>query len=257
MSAPVGQCLQHPETPTAETCPRCGSFMCARCVTTLFSRRYCSTCAARDDVNWLEVYRRSRLGKRDGLTWAALGFSLLWGFLALVQLTNYQRPLDLVIALMLLLQAAHGIAFFARYTFTRHALPLLALVWLGIAVGFENAAFGVMTVGNLATWLAVLTDTGNKLFFQLPVPEPKLLKHWKLYGDNPLSVTAGQLTVLGLFVPPVVPFALVLAIVALTRVNPNATPPVGKRWSCIGYIFVSGALCLMWGTMLVAELSRR
>ena len=80
-----------------------------------------------------------------------------------------------------------------------------------------------------------------RLFFRLEVPRPELQRYYRLHHDNPTARMALQVAVLGLVFPFVGVFALGLGVAGLTRVDPKATPPVGKRAHAIAAMLLGAA----------------
>ena len=62
------RCLEHPDLEAVGTCSRCGRFVCAVDQRTVGPRQFCEQCAARPEVDYLEVL--SRVGDADA---SALG----------------------------------------------------------------------------------------------------------------------------------------------------------------------------------------
>ncbi len=242
----MGVCAQHLAVEATVTCARCGAFVCRACERPVHGVIYCVSCAQRPDVNWLETWRQSQLGRREGLAFLALVMSVVWALATVGTWRSVSSPGDGVVVGLLALQTLHGFAFFKGVTFSRIALLLLAFAWAALWAADNVEWAAVMAVVNLVSWFVVLVDTGNKLFFRLEVSEAALEKHWRLYGDNPLSMTASQLAMLALFIPPMAPVALVTAGVALSRVDATAVPPVGNRWRCITSLLFSAVLTVGW-----------
>jgi hypothetical protein len=100
--------------------------------------------------------------------------------------------------------------------------------------------------------IAAYFDTRNKLFFKIDVPEAKLLKLWDRMRNNVIASTGLALGVLGLLVPGAGIFGLVCSLIGLSRVNPKAEPPIGKRGHAIAGIVLSVIGTLLWGGLIAA-----
>lgn len=80
----------------------------------------------------------------------------------------------------------------------------------------------------------------------MPVPRATLHAHFKREGSNPLAVHASRLALLGLFLPGVGLLSLVMGVVAITRIDSKAVPPVGNLSAALGAIVFSLFTSLFW-----------
>jgi hypothetical protein len=135
-----------------------------------------------------------------------------------------------------------GVAFFFGQRWARFgmlgafALGLLPLVQLPQVAPVAGVTFffGVLI------WLAVITSTLNKLFFKLEVPQRELQKAWDLFANNTLARAGFLLGLSSLLMWPVGFVGLPVSIVGLTRVDPKAMPPIGRKGQAIaGIVFSS------------------
>ncbi len=239
------------------TCTRCGSFVQTADVRLMFDKPFCATCAARPDVNYLEAFRLKYWGKRDSWAWL-IGIGTPFTVLAIVGGIASEAWLSLPGQLASLV---FGVAFFlgqrwARWgmlaAFTLNFLPLLQTPELAI-VAVISLLFGA------AIWVSIITSTLNKLFFKLEVSQKELQKAWDLFANNTLARAGFLLGMTSLLMWPVGFLALPVSIVGLTRVDPNAMPPIGRKGQAIaGIVFSSvGVIAsLAMGFSMVATTTR-
>ncbi|MCP3104928.1 hypothetical protein LZ198_39290 [Myxococcus sp. K15C18031901] len=235
--APV--CAIHPEREANATCQRCGNFTCLECAHRVQDQVYCAACASRPDVNYLEEFKLRVWGRRDANAWAvAFGTAvmLLATFAALV----YQ---DWSLAALLAMATGVGVAFFLGVGWARPALVVTPVV-LG-AFGMLRVGAGAVVAGFLlfVVALQVHLDTRTRLFFRVQVPRTELKRLWELRVNNPVARHALTLGIGAFFLPLLAPLAIVLGVVGLRRVDPNARPPIGRKEHALGGI-VLGVLAL-------------
>ncbi len=241
-------CAAHPTEAALGNCTRCGAFVCRLDSRELDGQRYCETCAARPDVDWLEAFRLKHWGKRDGWAW-------LFGIFA---------PIELAAGIAMLLQPeTRGVAFFVIASAVSGALWWLRVKqarWLTLAVFGGQAFFVAATVNGwliasniipALILLSVIFATRTKLFFQIDVDREELKRMWNLYANNQMARYALSVGILGLLVWPAAPIALLCGIVGLARVDPDARPPIGRKGSAIAGI-VLGVIGTGIGTAVVA-----
>ncbi len=255
-------CAEHPDRPAIGACLRCGRFVCEQDSRTLDDELYCSTCAARPDVDWLEAFRRRYWGKRD--TWAWLVgagglFSLLWVptlFTEGRQLDSAGPGFAAFLAVQRLVVVAVCFGFWGGLRWARVA-------FLGLPAGV--AAIDVLVSRRLASAfpavlpmifaIAIFLDTRNQLFFRVPVSRARLLRAWNLYANNVVARTGFQLSLAGLLIPLFAPLAVAFSLVGLHRVDPGARPPIGRKGQAIAGI-VLGSIGTLWGLWLAFRLWR-
>jgi hypothetical protein len=158
------------------------------------------------------------------------------------------------IAVGLLLSGVGYLLFWSGHTTGRPALVAVTAIGtvLSVAKGQLPNIFAIVFC------VLALINPRTKLFFKLEVPERDLAAAWLAQHDNlPAQWAAGfgllsivsvvsyseswkfAFGTLGLAL-----LSMVLSVVGLRRVKPNAVPPVGRRSSAIlgGIIAVFGAL---------------
>lgn len=269
LSLPVTQqarCALHPDRPATLTCARCGAFICDTDRRQLGAGVFCPACAVRPDVDYLEAFRQSVWGKRDGWTWL-VGFGAALNGLGAISALLTGAPVYGVVGLC---AAAVGVCYFLGMRWARVGLlvtPLLVAAGGLVAsfsspllTAFERGQRAGTFLGSMLIPMLVLTamhfDTRNRLFFKLEVPREKLQKAWDLYSNNPMARAGLFLAVVSLIVPGLGLVSLPLSIVALTRVNPAAHPPIGRKGQAIAGIVFSGLSVVGWGAVFVASLLR-
>jgi len=216
---------------------------------------YCEPCSLRADVNWLEAYRLSLWGKRDGWAWLIGLGSVLNVALFVVGLVSTNPVLIVQGAFA----AAVSVCFWLGQPWARYGLVassvLSVLVILGQGGDPEQVgqALGRVLIPFLITLYIVFGDTRNKLFFKIAVPEAKLRKLWETFANNVVARYGFLLGLLGLLLPPLGLIGLILSIIGLRRVDPNARPPIGRKGYAIAGIALGG-LGTTWGLVLVGSI---
>jgi hypothetical protein len=243
------RCAAHPDRPAAGTCQRCGAFACGEDLREVAGKVLCGSCAARPDADYLEAFRLRYWGRRDAFAWtwaATLPLFIAWmagGFLA--RTTS--------IALFNLAVAAAGTAYVLGPTWARGLVFVLPASSLACAtsVAFENQgpADGAGRTGAFLACLlaaapplliavAVYRDGRSQLFFKVPLSRERLQKAWDLHANNGPARTGFILSLAGLTVPGLSLVGLALSIYGLTRVDPAAHPPIGRRARAVaGIVF--------------------
>lgn len=237
------RCERHPEELITGACARCGVFLCAKEQVLVGAKAFCAACASRPEVSWLEQLRAKGLGVRDAWCWMFLGLSVLEliAFVAFTadlvhELSSGRRSPAVrlpervpALTLLVTMTALHA-SFLAGKPWIRWSIGVLPVVGGVVAVVRDQvgvAAFWALMFMFAATsW----TDTRSKLFFRLHVPDAELEKYHTRNLENPAAQWAGRLAAVGLLVPFAGLAAIVLGVVGLSKVNPTASPPVGKRF---------------------------
>ncbi|WP_375769313.1 hypothetical protein NR798_00095 [Archangium gephyra] len=256
MSAPAAStalpeappCPRHPEQPAVGTCTRCGGFYCEAEALRHEERTYCEACGVLPEVGHLEGMKRKLWGKRDGWAWlmlasaplhlaftVAMGMDGLWHWAVLGAADT----------------AVVG-AWFLGVRLARPALLLLPPLWLGgfLLKGRDLwVLVPLVPAMGLALWL--YASTRVRLFFQLEVDGERLERLWDARENNPLARLALVCGLAGLVVPVVAPLAMLLGLVGLHRVNPGATPPIGKRMHALAGVMLGGVSVVGWTGFLL------
>ncbi len=243
----TSRCASHPEEAASGTCTRCGTFHCEQCRRVIFHKPYCGTCAQRPDINYLELFRLKLWGKRDAWAWKmALYGAGLAGYAGLMGVSGEYVP-----ALLTGACAGLCVAFFLGVPWSRLALILTPLSFLGVCLALEQYPT-LIPLGLIFLFaLFAYGDTRSRLFFRQEVPEPRLQRLWHQRENNPLARHAASFGLGGLFFPPFAPVAVVLGVMALWRVNPDAMPPVGRKGQSItaivlGLVTMGAWLVSLW-----------
>jgi hypothetical protein len=243
----VTECPKHPGIESVGTCERCGRFFCAAERLEFDGKSYCGECGARDDVDWLGKHYRKLEGTRSGFVW----FLLLLGMMAtagsLGALVNSENWKERGFFLGMLLIGLSLMSLMSGRKESRFVLlggSVLAAVLLASATDEPWSA--LLTLPALVLAGLSFTDVRTRLFFRIPVDRVALRRHFDREGSNPLAVRASRLALVGLFVPGVGLLSLVMGVMALTKVNSKAVPPVGNVSAALGAIVFSLFTSLMW-----------
>ncbi|AFE03206.1 hypothetical protein COCOR_00005 [Corallococcus coralloides DSM 2259] len=260
-----GRCAVHPDLPAGGTCSRCGSFFCADCATSvsgLGARLYCQACAARPDVNYLETLRQRYWGRRDGWAWMVGGVTLLLCVTTAAALAQWglRATKESLFTLLLLVPVPVGVAFFLGRRWARHALIVTPLV-MAVAADFLHRdgrfLYALCVSLGLIFALRIHRDVRNQLFFRLPVPPGTLQALWNERFNNPMARQASRFGFSALFMPMIAPVAVICGVVALRRVDPKATPPIGRRNQALMGLVLGLVSPLLWGFVLLLLLTDR
>lgn len=263
--AQQGRCAVHPDLPAGGTCSRCGSFICADCATSVAGlgvRLYCQACAARPDVNYLETLRQRYWGKRDGWAWVVAGVTLLLCVATAAALAEWgvRATKESLFTFLLLLPVPVGVAFFLGQRWARHAMlitPLVVAVVANALAPDGRFLYFLCAIPSLVTGLRIHRDARNQLFFRLPVPPGALKLLWNERFNNPMARQASRFGFSALFMPLLAPVAVICGVVALNRVDPKATPPIGRRDQALLGLVLGLVSPLLWGGFLLLWLSDR
>ncbi|MBN9681409.1 hypothetical protein JYJ93_03170 [Corallococcus sp. NCSPR001] len=261
--SPQGRCAVHPDLPAGGTCSRCGSFFCADCATSvagLHARLYCRACAARPEVNYLETLRQRYWGKRDEWAWVVGGVTLLLCVATAAALTQWglRAKRESLFTLLLLLPVPVGVAFFLGQRWARHALLVTPLVMAGVADAMNRDGrflYFVCAIPGLLTGMRIHRDVRNQLFFRLPVSPGALKALWDQRYNNPMAAQAVRYGFGSVLMPLLAPFAVICGAVALQRVDPQATPPIGRRGQALAGLVLGLLSPLLWWLVLGPWLS--
>ncbi|MDP1826409.1 MAG: hypothetical protein Q8L48_24285 [Archangium sp.] len=241
-------CPTHPGAESVGTCARCGRFYCAPERIELDGLKYCADCGVRADVDWLGHHYRKLEGTRSGLAWFLLFAGV--GFVVVSLFVTFTPGADggaRLIGLGFLVFGACSLATFSGKPRLRPALLVgSAVSGVLFAVGAQDPTAALGTLPLLGLAAAAWTDVRTRLFFRVPVPRATLRAHFEREGSNPLAVQASRLALLGLFIPGVCFISLVMGVVALTRIDSKAVPPVGNLSAALGAIVFSLFTSAFW-----------
>ncbi|MFY0571351.1 DUF4190 domain-containing protein [Archangium lansingense] len=246
-AADEARCQSHPDQAVLGTCTRCGTFFCALDRETVNDKDYCTTCATRPEVDYLEAFRLKHWGKRDSWTWF-VGFSALAYLAAGARLLMREdlRDSGLMVGLISLAGGTVGVCFWLGLPFARLALcfvPIVAMVVSAFSIGPGAISSGIWPI---IVTLSIYQNTRNKLFFKEEVSREALEKAWNLYANNAVARTGFLLGLVGLLAFPLAPVALLCSIIGLRRVDPTATPPIGRKGQAIAGIVLGAVSTLGW-----------
>lgn len=242
-------CPNHPGESAVANCTRCGTFLCSAELTIVDGAGYCPACAAREDVDYLEAFRKKYWGKRDSWAWTlGLGapVQLLLGMVALVT----GPPEGYLAGVLLVLSGVNSAFFFFGAPLTRVGLVLLTVAWTATYAFTLGPAAIVSGIVSALVVTSILTTTRTKLFFKMDVPRPALAKCWDQLANNAAARTALALSVGGLIIPGFGLLAIIVGVIGLSQVNRKSRPPVGKAAHAIAGIVLGVLGSLMSGFVL-------
>lgn len=249
-------CPRHPDAASVATCQRCGTFVCELDVKRLVNGVFCESCAVRPEVAYLEALKQRHWGRREAWAWL-FGLSGVGAILAAViaaTATTTSLTNRLVFGAPFVAYGLVGIAFWLRVRLARTGLTVLftlfAIVML-VEVG-PLSVIALLLPGGLL--VSMLTDVRTKLFFRIDVPSAVLEREWRRQYDNPLARSALSLGFGSFFFPLFAPIAVVTSVIALTRVNANAQPPIGGRGRALAGLVLGLVGALFWFGLFGAQL---
>ncbi len=249
------RCPLHPEHPALGSCQRCGTFFCASDRRDVDGVAYCSACGGRPDVDWIEAYRQSLLGRRDSWAWfvglSSTGYLVIAASL-IINAEGYLR----LLAIPALASAVSGALYFLGVPVARVLLAVTAAFWAVVQYALLGPLSLISAVISAVVIGAALTSTRSKLFFRLDVPRAKLKRDYDRLADNRLARNAFALGILSLLIPVIAPLAVVMGAIAARRVDPSARPPVGKRGHAIGGIVFGTLGCMVGAAVIWAYVAR-
>ena len=244
----AARCAVHPENPAVGSCSRCGGFCCALDSSQLFGKLFCATCAARPEVNYLEAIRLKYWGKRDSWRW-------FYGTAAASYLASAGYQIFVLRDLLGTALASAGVIicvfYFLGKAWARYAIVALQVGFITVGMLLERYEWAIIGASAFIVSLAPLNDTRNNLAFQRRVSERKMHKYWDLHANNAAARRGAVLGVASLLLPVLMPLALMFSIIGLRQVDPNATPPIGKKAHAIFGITLCIATTAAWGTFFV------
>lgn len=219
---------------------------------------FCETCAVRPEVAYLDTLKQQYWGKREVWAWlfGLSGVAAIFAAVIAATAKTTNVTARLVWAGSFAAFAGLGIAFWLGVKHARVGLVLLfalfAIVML-VEVG-PLSVISLLLPGALL--VSMLTDVRTKLFFRIDVSSAVLEREWRRQYDNPLARSALSLGFGSFFFPLFAPIAVVSSVIALTRVNPNAQPPIGGRGRAVAGLVLGLLGALFWFGLFGAQLLR-
>ncbi len=258
-------CAVHPEEAAAAICDRCGAFVCKACLAFLEGKPFCETCRSRSDVDYTLGLKEKFWGKRDGYVWFFGIFGSLGNLANLILggMIVLEQPL---VGGLTILSAGFSVTVFVAYLLLKPwsrvgLFGVLAANFMVSAIGAPEGeamgpGFGLgMALGQgifpLIFFLSAYKSARNQLAFRMEVPREKLVKMYRTYFDNQLARAGFILSVFSLLVPGLALLSGVLCVVGLRRVDPESTPPIGRKKTAIAGIVFSILGLVTTGTLLV------
>ncbi|MCC6337793.1 MAG: DUF4190 domain-containing protein [Myxococcales bacterium] len=257
MPVPSGAlCPRHPTAPAIAACRRCGTFVCGSDQVLLEGAVFCGDCAARPDVDYLEAFRQKYWGKRDSWAWffgigAVANVAAGLGVLGAATVPRLEKG-GLLIGAALLAWSVAAAAFWWGARWARPAMVAVVLLYAVAQTVLVGPTGLAAVVFPLALVASTLSNVRAKLFFKLDVPREQLKKAWAVLHDNVAARNALTLGVAGLGMGVFAPFAVLLGIIGLRRVDPTAYPPIGRKGQAIAGIVLGALGTLAWGTFAAA-----
>jgi hypothetical protein len=234
------------------TCARCGGFYCEAEAIAHGAHTYCEACGHLPEVSHLERMRQELWGKRDGWAWLMLASAPLHlTFTLAVGMERLWHWVGVGAA-----DTAVVVAWFLGVRQARPALLLLPPLWLGVMLLTERdhwVLVPLVPAMGLALWL--YASTRVRLYFQLEVDRERLARLWDARENNPLARHALVCGLAGLVLPVAAPVAMVLGLLGLHRVNPEARPPIGKGNHALAGVVLGGIGLVFWAIVLLWRLS--
>jgi hypothetical protein len=267
-------CAKHPEKNATLSCERCGDFICDGCVKIVGKRKVCEDCTQIDGINYLDNYKRSIWGKRDGFVWLfgglgtvfSAGYTVLFLFLAITAFASgasnpeqgfYLLIPSIVFGLIFVIDLSYLLLKkWARFGLL--FLPVLQVLPSLIVTSMEGGDaenMGRTCGASIIPFVFVVSafaSSRNRLAFKIDVSEAKLERLYQIYIDNGAARYGQLLSVVGFLLPPFLLVALVLSIVGLRRVDSEAWPPVGGKSKAIRGLLISILGILGWIGILIA-----
>ena len=239
--------------PPGSSCPRCGVFLEADAWVPVLGKAYCQACAARPDVNYPKAYREAHWGQRDGWAWFYGVTGILLLLLGAITLGN-----SVPAGLLLIVNGAASVMFWSGATAGRPVLVGVSVlsVLLSTLLGSPPNVFGIIFL------VSAMRSARTKLFFELEVSEADLAEAWMAQHDNRpaqyaraigLIASATMLTWAGSWKFAFVTLglgslAVLLGVIGLRQVKPDATPPVGRKSAALTGL-ISGAVATLAGAV--------
>ncbi|QSQ11958.1 B-box zinc finger protein [Myxococcus landrumensis] len=246
------RCAVHPDEEADATCQRCGAFVCGTCATWVMSVLYCTDCAARPEVNYLEVFRLKFWGKRDANAWVVGIVSL--GLIAGAAFAASQG--EWLAAVVMLGAAGVGGGFFLGQRWARPALVLTPITAGLVAASVHGPGALVLSFLVFVSALQTFLDARNRLFFRVEVSEKDLRRLWDLRVNNPLARNALSLGITSFIIPVFAPFAVLVGALALRKVDLNARPPIGRKGQAMAAIVLGVGAVVFWVLVVIPYLQR-
>ena len=243
------RCPVHPGRPALGACARCGIFYCDRDHRVVHGKAYCEDCSGRPEVDYLEAFRLKYWGKRDGWAWL-VGLGAVVNVISGLVIFASGEVEAMPAALFQLLAGVVGVFFWLGVSWARKALIGVPLGSMAVGLLSGDPTSVPRGIFALLITVAIYFDTRNKLFFKQEVPPSALQKAWDLYMNNTMA-RAGFLLGLLSFAPGVGVLALICAVIGLRRVDPKATPPIGRKGQAIAGIVLGALGTLFWGSFML------
>ncbi len=230
------RCPRHPERPATGVCERCGGFLCELDRVVGWTKSFCPSCAANPEVDYVERFRLDCWGRRDGWAWVIGVLSVpiaLVASIGVYEAATTRRAHFLEVAVPLIVSAT-GVAFWLGVRWARQGLILVPAA-LGAVAAATEGPLPALTLVLFPLWgaLSIYLDVRNQLFFKVSVPRKKLEKAWRQHRDNTVAHAGFLFALVGLLPIGLGLVGLILSIIGLMRVDPNAHPPVGRRGEAI------------------------
>lgn len=247
-------CVNHEDRQATKNCERCGDFICDDCERSVLKKQVCVSCTEINGVRFLDAYKDSVWGKRDGFVWlfgafgSLINFSQIFIFGAawLTMPSGKEAPIYATLTAISTIVFVINVSYFLLKPWSRAALFVGPLLWTVAETVMMDGDLNSYNLGRstgsmilpLLFIAGAFSSARNKLAFKIDITERQLEKLYKTYVDNQTARYSLLLGVLSLLIPPLAILSLIMAIVGLRRVDPNAWPPIGGRGNAIaGLVF--------------------
>lgn len=277
--SPDAYCARHAENKAALMCERCGDFACSECVTALFDRRVCQGCVERYQIDALGDFKKRLWGKRDAYVWFFgglgsffSGLSALMAPIAIFTVLSQSGPATgedyqmLVMGGLLTICFGATLPYFLLQKWARKALFILpvAIMLLTVASVYTEFYFAIESVMSLccigivpfALVLFAYLSERNEFAFKIETDDLAAERLFVSSGGNPEARHSVWLSFLGLFIPPLLLFSLILAVLGYLNCDSEAWPPIGGQGRAKLSFILSVLGLLAWGFFFAQGFTR-
>lgn len=267
-------CYKHEDRAAESDCERCGKRICVDCEELVLKKTVCLDCTEIDGVHYLLAFRLGLWGKRDAWVWFFGGFGSLVAFSLLIVFglaaifgppigiaTNADRVVLTVFAFFAAVTLAINLNFFFLKAWARNALFVGPVLWAVALLMLQSGVLSPNLIGQvtgrafmpLAIVTVAYTSARNKLAFKISISQGQLESLYKAHYENRTAPLASLFGIFSLFFPPFAVLSIPMAIVGLSRADPNSWPPIEGRSLALRGLVLSCLSLLFWGAIIVVS----